>query len=112
MSGKDMTVVVPNDYSAFEKLHALIQTEPEDYLGPEAKGMMAAIGIEKGKPFNPSDRMKGVLEDAVAIGNASARAISYFPRDPGNMTYGEDSAWVRAYADGDTTFTTQRCLSP
>ncbi len=107
VSGKDMMVVVPNDYSAFEKLHALIQTEPEEYLGPEAKGMMAAIGIEKGKPFNPSDRMKGVLEDAVAIGNASARAISYFPRDPGNMTYGEGSAWVRAYADGDTTFTTK-----
>ena len=105
VSGKDMTVVVPNDFSAFEEIHALIQTEPDDYLGPEAKGMMAAIGIEKGKPFNPNDRMKRILEDAVAIGNASARAISYFPRDPGNFTYGEDSAWVRAYADGDTTFT-------
>ena len=51
VSGKKMEVVLPNDYSAFETLHALIQTEPDDYLGPEAKGMMAAIGIEKGKPF-------------------------------------------------------------
>ena len=106
VSGKAMDTVLPNDYSAFEKLHALIQTEPADYLGPEAKGMMAAIGIEKGKPFNPDARMKKILVDAAAIGNAAARAISYFPRDPGNLIYGENSAWVMAYADKDTTFTT------
>ena len=105
VSGKTMNVVVPNDFSAYEKLHALIQGEPEDYLGPEAKGMMAAIGIEKGKPFNPDARMKQILTDAVAIGNGAARSISYFPRDPGNFTYGEASAWVMAYADKDTAFT-------
>ena len=86
VSGKNMNMILPNDFSFFEKLHALIQTEPESYLGPEAKGMMAAIGIEKGKPFNPDARMKKILTDAAAIGNAAARAISYFPRDPGNLT--------------------------
>jgi len=104
VSGKEMHVILPNDYSAFEKLHALIQTEPEDYLGPEAKGMMAAIGIEKGKPFNPDARMKKILIDAADIANAAARAISYFPRDPGNLTYKDSEAWVTAYADKDTTF--------
>jgi hypothetical protein len=105
VSGKEMHVILPNDYSAFEKLHALIQTEPEEYLGKEAKGMMAAIGIEKGKPFEPDERMKKVLEDAANIANAAARAISYFPRDPGNLTYKDSETWVRAYADKDTTFT-------
>ncbi len=105
VSGKNMNTILPNDYRFFEKLHALIQTEPDSYLGLEAKGMMAAIGIEKGKPFSPDARMKKILTDAAAIGNAAARAISYFPRDPGNLLYGEDSAWVMAYADKDTTFT-------
>ena len=105
VSGKNMSTILPNDYSFFVKLHALIQTEPDSYLGPEAKGMMAAIGIEKGKPFKPDARMKKILTDAAAIGNAAARAISYFPRDPGNLLYGKDSAWVMAYADKDTTFT-------
>ena len=105
VTGKDMHMIVPNDYSAFEKLHALIQGEPDDYLGKEAKGMMAAIGIEKGKPFNPDDRMKKILTDAAAIGNGAARAISYFPRDPGNLTFKDSKAWVTAYADKDTTFT-------
>jgi len=105
VSGKDMHMILPNDYSAFEKLHALIQTEPDDYLGPEAKGMMAAIGIEKGKPFDPDARMKKILTDAADIANAAARAISYFPRDPGNLTFKDSNAWVTAYADKDTTFT-------
>ena len=105
VSGKKMNMILPNDYSAFEKLHALIQTEPEEYLGKEAKGMMAAIGIEKGKPFKPDERMKKILMDAANIGNAAARAISYFPRDPGNLTYKDSETWVRGYADKDTTFT-------
>jgi hypothetical protein len=104
VSGRKMNTVLPNDYSAFEKLHDLIQREPDDYLGPEAKGMMAAIGIEKGKPFEPDARMKKILTDAAAIGNAAARSISYFPREPGNFIYGKDSAWVMAYANKDTAF--------
>ena len=58
LSSKVMNTVVPNDYSFFEKLHDLIQGEPDEFLGPEAKGMMAAIGIVKGQPFAPDDRMK------------------------------------------------------
>jgi hypothetical protein len=104
VSGKEMNTILPNDYTFFEKLHDLIQGEPDDYLGPEAKGMMAAIGIEKGKPFNPDARMKEILTDAAAIGNAAARAISFFPREPGNLIYGEDSAWMMAYANKDTAF--------
>ena len=104
VSGKAMNTVLPNDYSFFEKLHDLIQGEPEDYLGPEAKGMMAAIGIEKGKPFKPDARMKKILTDAAAIGNATARAISFFPREQGNLIYGDASAWMMAYASKDTAF--------
>ena len=105
VSGKDMHMILPNDYSAFEKIHKIIQDEPDDFLGPEAKGMMAAIGIEKGKAFKPDARMKKILMDAAEIGNAAARAISYFPRDPGNLTFKDSEAWVTAYADKDTTFT-------
>ena len=105
ISGKEMNTVVPNDYSFFEKLHKLIQQEPADYLGAEAKGMMAAIGIVKGKPFNPDARMKKILTDAAAIGNAAARAISYSPRDPKQFVYDKNSAWVMGYAGKNTTYT-------
>lgn len=104
LSGKVMNTVLPNDYSFFEKLHDLIQGEPNEFLGPEAKGMMAAIGIEKGKPFKPDARMRKILTDAAAIGNAAARSVSYFPRETGNFIYGEDSAWMMAYANKNTAF--------
>jgi hypothetical protein len=31
-----------------------------------------AIGIEKGKPFNPDEKLKRTLTEAVAVGNAAA----------------------------------------
>lgn len=105
VSGKQMNTILPNDDSFYAKLHKLIQGEPDDYLGPEIKGMLAAIGIKKGEPFNPDARMREILSDAAKIGNAAARAISYSPRDPAQFVYGPDSAWVMGYADKDTTFT-------
>ena len=105
VSGKQVNTIVPNDVSFFEKLHDLIQQEPADYLGPEIKGKLAAIGIVKGKRYNPDTRMQEILIDAAAIGNAAARAISYFPRDPDNLVYGPESAWIMAYPAKDTTFT-------
>ena len=105
ISGKEINTVVPNDYSFYEKIHALIQQEPDDYLGPEIKGQLAAIGIIKGKPFNPDARMKKILVDAAAIGNAAARAISFSPRNPGLYTYGKNSGWFKPIIHGDTTYT-------
>lgn len=105
VTGSDFNTVVPNDYSFFVDLHKLIQDEPESFLGPEIKGQLAAIGIVKGRPFNPDARMKKILTDAAAIGNAAARAISYFPRNPDNLVYGDKSAWIMAYPAKDTTFT-------
>ena len=105
VSGKQMNTVLPNDDSFFEKLHAVIQREPDDFLGPEAKGMMAAVGIVKGKPFAPDARMKKVFTDAAAIGNAAARAISYSPRNPGQFVYEGNKTWVMGYANKETTYT-------
>ncbi len=105
LSGKEVNTVVPNDYSFYEKLHALIQEEPDEYLGPEIKGQLASVGIVKGKPFNPDARMKKILIDAAAIGNTAARAISFAPRNPGLYTYGKGSGWCKPIINGDTTYT-------
>ena len=49
--------------------------------------------------------MKKLLTDAVAIGNAYARANTVYPRDQGQRIYPEtDSEWVMAFADKDTYF--------
>jgi hypothetical protein len=48
--------------------------------------------------------MKAILTDAVAIGNAYARANTVVPKDSDQRIYGPDSEWVMAFADKDTTF--------
>jgi hypothetical protein len=50
------------------------------------RGLAAAIGIEKGKPFNPDPRMKDILTEAVAVGNATARTIWLKPRDQSRLS--------------------------
>ena len=99
--------IPPNDFSFFERLDAVVQAEPAGFIPPRTRGAFAAIGIEKGKPFMPDERMRGLLIDAVAIGNAYARANTVFPRDPRQRIYDEHSEWVMAYAGKDTSFGAQ-----
>jgi hypothetical protein len=105
MSGREgYNAVPPNDYSYWEFLNQIIQEEPIGAHDPETRGLLAALGIAKGKPFAPDDRMKAILTDAVAIGNGYARANTVEPRDAGARIYGPDSEWVMGFADKDTLF--------
>jgi len=100
-----VNTVLPNDYTFYEALNEVIQREPIGFLNPETTGLIASIGIIKGKAFNPDARMKKILVDAAAIGNASARAITFYPRDPGQPTYKDgNSAWLNVWADKNTTY--------
>ena len=108
-SGKSFNTIHANDYSFYVHLNEVIQKEPLDMLDPETRGLFASIGIEKGKPFTPDARMKKILTDAVAIANAAARSIVWYPRVDGTMKGieiypGEDSAWMMGWVDKNVFF--------
>ena len=103
LSGKAFNTIGPNDYSFYEDVNTLIQEEPADSENPELLGQLMAIGIQKGKPFAPDERMKKILTDAVAVGNATARAISYRPRDPQVYFY-PGKAWSTPFVGGSYLF--------
>jgi hypothetical protein len=44
------------------------------------EAQFAAIGIEKGKPFAADARMKNILEEATAAGDATVRSLTYRTR--------------------------------
>ena len=92
-SGKVMNTVPPNDYSFYEFLNDMVQREPATALDAELMGPLAAIGIVKGKPFAPDARMKKILGEAVAAGNAASRTLLVAPRDP-SWFYYPNSAWT------------------
>ena len=91
-SGKAMNTIPPNDYSYFEMLNDVVQQEPATSLDPELMGPLAAIGIVKGKEFAPDARMKRILNEAAAVGNATSRSLMINPRDP-SWFYYPGSAW-------------------
>jgi hypothetical protein len=104
-SAKSFNTISPNDYGVYEDLNQLVQEESVEALDAERRGQLAAIGIVKGQPFNPDARMKRLLTEAVAIGNATARAIVWYPRVDGAKIYPDaDSAWVMAFAHKDVFF--------
>ena len=99
-SAKLYNTVHANNYMFFEEISTVIAGEPVDFLDPELRGLLASIGIRKDKPFAPDARMKGILTDAVAVGNATARAICFQTRDP-EAYYYEHSQWKTAFVGGD-----------
>jgi hypothetical protein len=104
-SGTSYNTISRNDFGFFEDLNQVIQEEPIDSLDPERRGLAASIGIVKGKPFKPDARMKTLLTEAVAIGNATARTTVFHPREKDAYIYPDkDSAWVMAYVGKDVFF--------
>jgi hypothetical protein len=111
-SGKKFNTVHTNDYTFYEHVNKIIQYEPLDMIDPETRGLFASIGIEKGKPFAPDERMQNILIDAVAIANATARSIVWYPRIEGSVDNmkgielypGDDSAWLMGWVDKNVFF--------
>jgi len=104
-SNKYFSFIPPNDYSFYEDLNQIIQEENMTFLDAETRGLIASIGIVKGKPFNPDARMKKILTEAVAIGNATVRSLMFAPREKGYYFYPEtDSSWTMAFENKDTYF--------
>ena len=72
-SGVPANFVAPGDYSFWGLLNQVIQEEPPEGSDPTTLGLFASIGIVKGQPFNPDERMKKILTDAANIGAVTAR---------------------------------------
>jgi len=99
VSSKAFSTVAPGDHQVWELLNQVVQSEPVESLDPVTLGFFAAVGIEKGKPFAPDARMKAILTEAAAVGDATARALTFRMRKPHNHYY-EKSAWSIPFSGG------------
>lgn len=103
-SRKAFNTIPPNDFSYWELINELVQQEPAGAGEPETIGLLAAVGIVKGKPFAPDARMRKLLEEAVVVGNATARTLSFAPRAEEGWAYYPDSAWFNMLFTGGYEF--------
>jgi hypothetical protein len=106
LSGREMNTVHSNDFRFYEELNQIVQEEPEDSYGPDMMGLFNAIGMVKGKPFAPDARMKAILTDAVAVGNAVARSIDFRSRNPEARIY-PDRHWNTPFIGGSYQWLTK-----
>jgi len=106
VSGKEFNTIHANDFHFYEEVNAIVQYEPNEALNPETLGLLAAIGIEKGKKFAPDARMKKILTEAVAVANATARALTFRPRMDG-VYYFPDQQWFTSFPGGSYEFLLQ-----
>jgi hypothetical protein len=95
VSGRPMSAIAAGGFGFYRDIDTLVQEEPAEALGPEILGLLASVGIERGKPLAPDPRMKAILVEAAAAANATARALAFRPRDAAAYLY-EGSAWYTA----------------
>ena len=100
-SGKPIDTIHSDNITFFEMLSQLVNEEPAEVFTPLERFYMQAIGIEKGKPFNPDAKSKALLSEAARAGAAMARANSFASRDPDTYYY-PDRKWQYV---GDVPYT-------
>ena len=99
MSAKPFNTVAPADYTFWDLLNQVVQEEPSESLDQIRLGFYASIGIQKGQPFAPDARMKKILTEAAAVGDATARAISFQTRSKEAFYY-PNSNWQVPFIGG------------
>jgi hypothetical protein len=103
LSGRTFNTIHANDIGFYAEIDEVIQEEPADAFDPELLGLAHAIGIRKGHPFDPDERTREILSEAAAIGNATARTLSFRHRASDTTAPAAlypDSAWFNPFVGG------------
>ena len=99
-SRKSFNTIHANNADFYAEVAAVIEREPVDLFDPELRGLATGIGLRKGRPFAPDARMRAILAEAAAVGNATSRALAFRTRDPAAYLY-EGSLWKAGFIGGD-----------
>lgn len=94
VSDAPANALFPRDFGFFEQLHELIQGERVDAVDPYMHGMLAVLGIAKGRDFSPTDRQRELLDLAAQTAWKMAKSIAAHYDHEANALWWEDRHWV------------------
>lgn len=80
VSDKPLNLLPPNGFGYWERVAKIVNREPVNERDRLILGMLAPLGIQKGKPFEPDERQKKILTEAALVGHAMNQAISFDKR--------------------------------
>lgn len=87
----------------WRQLHEVVDSEPHLDEFRILYGELAALGIARGQPFAPDERMTKILETAAQVANGQMRAQSFADRRPDRVVW-PDRQWQWAslrFENGD-----------
>jgi hypothetical protein len=96
----------PEDASAFQWMHEIIDYEPAEAFGKELLGRLASLGIVKGQPFAPDARMQHIFAKAAEQGVAMSRVIAFESRQPEARVY-PNRMWESPFIGNSSSFDPQ-----
>ena len=100
-SGVPANMLPISDGTAFEQLKVLLDSEGAHLADPDWLGMLAAIGIVKGKPFNPDANQRAILDRAAKTAYKMSRVIGFEEVVTGrSFRIYPNRRWVNPAADG------------
>jgi hypothetical protein len=85
--GRPMNSIPPRGFEYWERVAALVNSEPVDERDRFFHAFLKPLGIEKGKSFQPDARQKKILSEAAEVGFLMAQTISMAPRFEGVIVY-------------------------
>jgi hypothetical protein len=103
VTGMPINTLAPEDSSAFKWMHEIINYEPAGAFGKELLGRLASLGIVKGEPFAPDDRLQKIFTQASQEGVAMSRVIAFDSRKAEARVY-SDRMWESPFIGNSSTF--------
>jgi hypothetical protein len=88
-SGDFSPVKWERDLDYWKQLKNVIENDPPYEAYRMEYGRLATLGIEKGKPFSPDERMTRILEKAAQMANDQMRVQSFADRRPDRVVWPE-----------------------
>jgi hypothetical protein len=108
-SGVSVNMLPISDGTAFDELKKLVDSETAALADPDALGMLAAIGIVKGRPFAPDAQTRSILDHAAKTAYKMSRVIGFEETVGGrSLRIYPDRRWINPMADA----TPQRLAGP
>jgi hypothetical protein len=99
-SDRRINMMYPVDNTFWTKLKAFVDYEPVSAIDPELRGVLASIGIVKGRPFNPDAKQQELLKKAVETAPKMIMALRQLGRPDKRDRYYKDRQYLNTWAAG------------
>lgn len=99
-SGRRIDMMYPTDLAYWTKLKDFVDQEPVEAIVPELRGVLAAVGIVKGRPFEPAAWQREQLLRAVEDAPRMILATTQLGREDRRNYYYDDRQWEAPWVGG------------